>query len=137
VVAELKASWLVLSASQAYRGYCMLIAKTHANEIFQLPHKERADFFDDVSRAAEAIHNAFKPDKLNYEILGNQTPHLHCHIIPRRNSDPVDRKYPIWVLAEEIVGELKKLSPPARKSTAAKKPSRKSAKKTSRAKKAK
>jgi diadenosine tetraphosphate (Ap4A) HIT family hydrolase len=96
VVAEMKASWLVLSASQAYRGYCMLIAKTHAKEVFQLPEKERRRLFDDLALASQAIYKLFKPDKLNYEILGNQTPHLHCHIIPRRNSDPIDREYPIW-----------------------------------------
>lgn len=125
VVAELKASWLVLSASQAYRGYCLLICKTHAEEVFQLPERERARFMEDIAQASQAIYNAFKPDKLNYEILGNQTPHVHCHIIPRRNSDPVDKQYPIWgqraeeprmshhdyrALAEQILGELEKIS---------------------------
>jgi len=133
VVAEMKASWLVLSASQAYRGYCMLISKTHADEIFLLPEKERKDFCDDVARAAKAIYTAFKPDKLNYEILGNQTPHLHCHIIPRKKSDPVDAQWPIWGqkiyeprlshgdyqrLAEQIVKEL---NAPAGKSPVPKK----------------
>jgi len=156
VVAEMKASWLVLSASQAYRGYCMLIAKTHADEIFRLSEKDRRDFSDDLARAAEAIYNAFKPDKLNYEILGNQTPHLHYHIIPRRNTDPVDARYPIWgqrfdeprmahhdyrALAEQIAAELNKLAAPSKrravkKSVAAKKPSGKQAKKRPRTTKA-
>jgi len=152
VVAEMKASWLVLSASQAYRGYCMLIAKTHADEIFMLPENERRDFSDNLARAAEAIYNAFKPDKLNYEILGNQTPHLHCHIIPRRNTDPVDARYPIWgqqlneprmahhdyrALAEQISAELAKLAARSKgRKLSAGKPSKRPAKKTSRAKKA-
>ncbi len=96
VVAEMKASWLVLSASQAYRGYCLLICKTHAEEIFELPEDIRRDFLDDMVRASEAIYKAFKPDKINYEILGNQTPHLHFHLIPRQASDPVDARWPIW-----------------------------------------
>lgn len=96
LVAEMKASWLVLSASQAYRGYCMLICKTHAEELFQLKEDVRKDFFDDAARASEAIYALLKPDKINYEILGNQVRHLHLHIIPRRNSDPVDAKYAIW-----------------------------------------
>lgn len=96
VVAEMKASWLVLSASQAYRGYCLLICKTHAEEVFELPEDVRRDFFDDMARASEAIFKTFKPDKMNCEIQGNQIPHLHFHLIPRRNSDPVSARWPIW-----------------------------------------
>ena len=35
-----------------------------------------------------AIAAAFRPRKLNYELLGNQVPHLHWHLIPRYESDP-------------------------------------------------
>jgi diadenosine tetraphosphate (Ap4A) HIT family hydrolase len=29
----------------------------------------------------------FKPDKMNYELLGNGCPHLHWHLYPRRKGD--------------------------------------------------
>ena len=38
---------------------------------------------------------AFKPFKLNYEALGNGTPHVHWHLVPRYESDPHPRG-PIW-----------------------------------------
>ena len=37
---------------------------------------------------ARAIETAFRPHKLNYELLGNQVPHLHWHLFPRYADDP-------------------------------------------------
>jgi diadenosine tetraphosphate (Ap4A) HIT family hydrolase len=36
---------------------------------------------------------------MNYEMLGNQTPHLHWHLIPRYQGDP-DAAHPIWLAIE-------------------------------------
>ena len=46
----------------------------------------------------EAVYNAFKPDKLNYELLGvGNAVHMHWHFFPRREGDtPV--KGPVWKL---------------------------------------
>ena len=30
----------------------------------------------------------YTPRKINYELLGNQTPHIHWHVIPRLADDP-------------------------------------------------
>jgi len=40
-------------------------------------------------RAAQALEAVFRPVKMNFEILGNAVPHLHCHIKPRHYGDPV------------------------------------------------
>jgi diadenosine tetraphosphate (Ap4A) HIT family hydrolase len=48
---------------------------------------------------AEAIENCFHPHKLNYELLGNQVPHLHWHLFPRSADDP-DRLRPVWFALE-------------------------------------
>ena len=47
---------------------------------------------------AEAVFHAFKPDKLNYELLGvGNAVHMHWHFFPRRDGDtPV--KGPVWKL---------------------------------------
>jgi diadenosine tetraphosphate (Ap4A) HIT family hydrolase len=50
-----------------------------------------------MSTVAEAVFNAFKPKKLNYELLGNGEPHLHWHIFPRHSDDPEPKK-PIWLI---------------------------------------
>jgi len=32
---------------------------------------------------------------MNYELLGNQVPHIHWHLVPRLRTDP-DPQGPIW-----------------------------------------
>jgi diadenosine tetraphosphate (Ap4A) HIT family hydrolase len=32
---------------------------------------------------------------MNYELLGNQVPHIHWHLVPRLPADP-DLRSPIW-----------------------------------------
>jgi diadenosine tetraphosphate (Ap4A) HIT family hydrolase len=32
---------------------------------------------------------------MNYELLGNQVPHIHWHLIPRLADDPEPR-WPVW-----------------------------------------
>ena len=32
--------------------------------------------------------NIYEAKKINYELLGNQLPHIHWHVIPRLANDP-------------------------------------------------
>jgi Diadenosine tetraphosphate (Ap4A) hydrolase and other HIT family hydrolases len=51
-----------------------------------------------MSLAAEAVYNAFHPDKLNYELLGvGRGVHMHWHIFPRRTGD-TPQPGPVWRL---------------------------------------
>ena len=58
----------------------------------------RKKFLEEMSIVGEAVFNAFKPDKLNYELLGiGNAVHMHWHFFPRRDGDsPV--KGPVWKL---------------------------------------
>ncbi|MBI5300605.1 MAG: HIT family protein [Chloroflexi bacterium] len=86
-IADLSISRLRLVHNQFVRGYCVLICAKHVREPYELDDADRARFFDDVMRAARALDRAFQPVKLNYEILGNAIPHLHCHLKPRYYGD--------------------------------------------------
>jgi diadenosine tetraphosphate (Ap4A) HIT family hydrolase len=88
VVAELKHSWVVLGDAQYYRGYCVILAKTHATELYRLPTNEAHALFDEQIAVGSAIARALNPRKLNYECLGNAEPHVHWHVFPRYESDP-------------------------------------------------
>jgi len=81
---------------QYYHGYTVLIARQHATELNQLADDVRHAFFDEMCLVARALESEFKPQKLNYEILGNQVPHLHWHVFPRYSNDP-DAKLPVWL----------------------------------------
>jgi diadenosine tetraphosphate (Ap4A) HIT family hydrolase len=71
----------------------------HATELFELSPAVRHAFADDVSTAAQAIKLAVSPFKMNYEILGNADPHVHCHLIPRQSDEPKP-KVPAWLHPE-------------------------------------
>ena len=48
-----------------------------------ITEEERNAFMEDVVHAAKAIHEAFKPDKLNYGAYGDKGCHLHMHLVPK------------------------------------------------------
>ena len=95
-IADLDVSTAILaSKEQFYRGYTLLVLNQHATEMFQLDPTIRQKFMEDANRLAQALDKTFKPLKMNYCILGNVLPHLHWHLIPRRETDP-DPKWPVW-----------------------------------------
>jgi diadenosine tetraphosphate (Ap4A) HIT family hydrolase len=96
VVWEFPHSVAFLGPWQYYQGYCILVARTHATELFILPEDERHAYLDEMCILAKAIAECFGPDKLNYELLGNQVPHLHWHLFPRYGDDP-DKLKPVWL----------------------------------------
>jgi len=89
----------LLGPWQYYQGYCILVARTHATELSQLPDAERVAYFNEMCLLARAIEKSFHPRKLNYELLGNQVPHLHWHLFPRYDHDP-DALKPVWLALE-------------------------------------
>jgi len=99
-ICELETSYVVLGDSQYYKGYTLLLSKTHCTELHQLDVQTRNTFLQEMAHVAQAIHQIFKPVKLNYELLGNKYPHLHWHLFPRYADDPNPTK-PIWVNTDE------------------------------------
>jgi diadenosine tetraphosphate (Ap4A) HIT family hydrolase len=86
----------LLGPWQHYLGYCILVARHHASELNHLPEAERIAYFNEMCLLAKAIDAAFHPRKVNYELLGNQVPHLHWHLFPRYDHDP-DVLKPVWL----------------------------------------
>ena len=77
-----------LPKNQYARGYCTLIFREHATELHELSPEKQAALMRDLARAGAAIARVFKPDKMNYQLLGNLVPHIHWHIVPRHWGDP-------------------------------------------------
>ena len=84
-----------LNPDQFFKGYSFVTLKWHSEEIYQLSNKDRISFLEDMSNVAAALAKTLKPDKMNYELLGNGMPHLHWHLIPRYKTDPMWGR-PIW-----------------------------------------
>ena len=87
-VADLDMSRLRLATNQTVAGYCVLVCTRHVREPFELGRQERTLYFEDLMRAGRAIEMVFGSIKLNFQILGNEVPHLHTHITPRYYGDP-------------------------------------------------
>jgi diadenosine tetraphosphate (Ap4A) HIT family hydrolase len=96
VVWQFPHSVALLGKWQFYQGYCLLVSRTHARELSQLGDSERRAYLDEMCLLAQAIEVCFRPHKLNYELLGNQVPHLHWHLFPRSSTDP-DALGPVWL----------------------------------------
>ena len=99
IVWEFPHSVALLGTWQFFHGYCVLVSRRHATELSQLSAEERHGYLDEMCRLAAAIEKAFRPHKLNYELLGNQVPHLHWHVFPRSAADP-QRLHPVWLALE-------------------------------------
>jgi diadenosine tetraphosphate (Ap4A) HIT family hydrolase len=95
VVWQFPQSVALLGPWQFYRGYCVLVSRRHAEELSDLDDATRRAFLDEMSVLARAIERAFRPVKMNYELLGNQLRHLHWHLFPRRADDP-DARRAVW-----------------------------------------
>src|SRR4030095_4436943 len=74
-VRDLPASIAILAPDQYYKGYTMVVSKTHAVELYELPERQSTQYYQDMVAVARAIANAFKPRKMNYEELRGARQH--------------------------------------------------------------
>lgn len=78
-----------------YPGFCRVIWTAHVREMTDLEPGERQFMMNLVFAVEKVVRALFAPDKVNLASLGNLTPHLHWHVIPRWRDD---RHFPepIW-----------------------------------------
>ena len=87
-VRELNTGYVVMGDSQRIKGYTLFLCKQCAVELHLLEPEFRDEFLREMAVVAEAVYRAFKPEKLNYELLGvGRGVHMHWHIFPRRAGD--------------------------------------------------
>lgn len=78
-----------------YPGFVRVILNRHAREMCDLQEAERAALMSVVFAVEAAVRETMQPDKVNLASLGNMTPHVHWHVVPRFRDD---RHFPnpIW-----------------------------------------
>ena len=57
------------------------------SEITELTAEERAAYIEDINHVAEALHQAFHPQKVNYGAYGDTGHHLHFHLVPKYTDE--------------------------------------------------
>lgn len=80
---------------EGYPGFCRVIWHNHVRELSDLSRDDRHHLLDVLTATERAVRLAVGPDKINLASLGNLTPHLHWHVIPRYRDD---RHFPesVW-----------------------------------------
>jgi len=101
-ITELETGYAVIGDYQHFKGYSLFLLKEHVTELHFLSPKMKVKHLEEMSIVYEAVFNVFKPDKMNAELLGNGDPHIHWHLHPRYNADPL-RRQPVWKLPKEIM----------------------------------
>ncbi len=97
---------VVLIEETDYPGYCRVIWQAHVAEMTDLDAADRAHCLRVVLAVESVLRELLAPDKINLASLGNFTPHLHWHVIPRFRDDA---HFPqaIWGLRQRDVPRLR------------------------------
>lgn len=86
---------VVLVNDPDYPGFCRIVLNRHIKEMTDLDSGERSLMMRVLLAVELAVREVMRPDKINLASLGNMTPHVHWHVIPRFTDD---RHFPnsIW-----------------------------------------
>ncbi|MDR2173086.1 MAG: HIT family protein [Burkholderiales bacterium] len=77
----------VVLTDEPFPGFCRVVWNKHIAEFTDLPPADRAHCMAVVAATESALRTLLAPDKMNLACLGNLTPHLHWHVIPRFADD--------------------------------------------------
>jgi diadenosine tetraphosphate (Ap4A) HIT family hydrolase len=94
-IGDLPLSRVLVIRDANYPWLLLVPRRSEAVEIIDLDEVEQAQLMTETSRAARALKDVTKCDKLNIAALGNMVPQLHVHIIARRKQDAAWPR-PVW-----------------------------------------
>ncbi len=76
----------------ANEGHCLVIPRAHFQTVFEMPSEAFAAVGATVAKIAQAVNAALSPGGLslvqaNGALAGQTVPHVHVHVLPRREGD--------------------------------------------------
>ncbi len=89
-IMETDKSLAFLDAFPLAKGHSLVIPKTHYEKVQNMTPEDNADLFETVRQVTSKIDNIAGAELLaihNGEESGQEIPHVHVHIIPRRKDD--------------------------------------------------
>ena len=90
VVFEDEVTLAFLDHRPLFPGHCLLIPKAHHETLMDLPEALIAPLFSRAKLLAQAVEKALAAEGVLLAVnnrVSQSVPHLHIHIIPRRNKD--------------------------------------------------
>lgn len=105
---------VIMDANPASKGHCIILPKTHAENLYELPEKYCEKLLPVAKKCSTVLKEVLGCEGLNVlqnngEVAGQTVFHLHVHLIPRYAGDGVHIKWTenadesdIEALAQEI-----------------------------------
>lgn len=101
-VIELETGYVVMRDHQHFRGYILFSCKEHVAELHYVSYEFKMKYLEEMSAVAETVYYVFKPEKMNYELLGNGDTHVHWHLFPRVIGDTPEKGPVRWLPKEDM-----------------------------------
>lgn len=100
IVYEDEAVVAIMDLSQANPGHVLVIPKRHVQDIYALPLEIGTAIMHCVILISRAVKQAFGMEGLNVwqsngACAGQEVPHVHFHIQPRKDGDGLLRVYAV------------------------------------------
>ena len=86
---------VVLVDDVLYPGFCRVVWNDHVKEMTDLAPLDRSHAMTVVCKVETSLRHVLAPHKINLASLGNMTPHVHWHVIPRYEDD-AHFPQPVW-----------------------------------------
>jgi diadenosine tetraphosphate (Ap4A) HIT family hydrolase len=97
------AAWRVIRVADAnFPAFYRVVHQRHVAEFTDLDAAQRVRCMALVAAVEQVLREALAPTKINLASLGNQTPHLHWHVIARFDWDS-HYPQPVWGAAQRTV----------------------------------
>ena len=91
---------VIMVADPHFVGFVRVVWNEHVSEMTDLSADQRHLLMETVYLVEEVMRQVLNPTKVNLASLGNMTPHLHWHVIPRFTND-VNFPHPVWAITPE------------------------------------
>lgn len=90
----LRVSQLGLYNEDRFPGRVLLVLTEHQEHLDKLPGQVLSAFWSDAALVGGILRRVTNALRVNYAVLGNAQPHLHAHLIPRLDTDPLPTRPP-------------------------------------------
>lgn len=94
-VASLPLSQLLMLDDSRFPWFLLVPRRPDISELIQLNDSDQQQLFHESILLSQAMHEAFRPDKLNVACIGNLVPQLHMHHVARYHDDAC-WPAPVW-----------------------------------------
>lgn len=90
VVSDSAVALAFLDARPVFLGHTLVVPKSHCDTLTDLSAQDLPAFFAEVQRLTRAVEKGCEADGSFVAInnrVSQSVPHMHVHIVPRRNKD--------------------------------------------------